>query len=761
MKKFVVQAVAVVALVTGTLAFTGCAKKTSSDKHYTNRSIGASPKSWSPTDWQFTDDGVIFDYVISPFWTYIPNESREGYTVLPLLASALPKDVTADYAGDEKWGIPSDVTTGRAWQISIRKEACWDDGTKITTDDVEYSIQQFLNPEMKNYRASSFYEGPWALVNAKKYYQGSEAYDDILLASGEYADVADSDMYVSLTQNVKFFGDGSVQSYHDNGYNDYFVTADGTDLYELLTQASNGATYFKLTPEVKDALNTISANFGDPRDVAYKEYCFSYTKLDPTPWENVGFVKNDDHTFTLILDNAQTQFFVIYGQSYLVKKDLYEKYKSDVGGIVKSKYGTSVENSASYGPFVIDDFQADKSMHLTRNKNWWGYKMPEMKYFQTTDIDIQFITEHETALNLFLQGKLDSVSLASADMDQYGASEYVIRVPESYTYKYSFNSDRKSLERENTAGINHSVLANRDFRHAISLSLDRQKYVDTVSIGYDAGYGLLNYLYITDPENGTVYRETEDAKKALTEFYGVTDEKDITGYDLVAARKYFTKAYNDELAAGNIKASDRFEFDFHVYATSSAYTGKIQFLIDAINEATAGTPFEGKITINTVGDQNFYDNLKNGAADIAITAWGGSSFDPYGVLWCYCDPSANNEYGFDPEVETLTINVEGKDITKTYYEWYQALCISGYTDAPFSVRDHILASVEKGLLEYYTMIPMAYRTAVSLDSQRIIEFSDHYMNQFVGYGGLYFTQYSMDDAEWDAYCTEQNNQLKY
>ncbi len=764
MKKFVKQAAGVAVLAASALALTSCGgkkadKTASADKHYTYHFVAANPKTWNPTDYENHDEAIPLDYSTSAFWYYIPNEDRKGYTIFPLFASAMPTDVTAEYASDPKWGI-GDGETGKAWRITIRKNVTWDDGTPINVDDVEYSLQQYLNPEMKNFRASNYYESSWPLVNAKKYYQGTEAYDDVCVGSGEYRDVADSDMLVSLNQKVMFFGD-TVSSYYSSNP-DKFMDGD-KDMYKALEALAGGKDYFALTADAKDMLYKISKNCGDNGANAYKEYCFTYTKLEPTEWSDVGYRKIDDYTFDIIMTQSMTEFFVTYHGSsgMLVKKDTYEANKQQMGNIVKTKYNTSAETSASYGPFKVDAFQADKYMHMTKNDKWFGWDLPELSHFMTTDLDIQYITDSETRMSLFLQGKLDTIDLTSAQTEQYGASEYALRLPESYTHKYSFNIDRKALQKEDGNGINHSILANKDFRHGVCLSLDRQKYVDTAAVGFEPGYALLNYLYMADPESGTLYRETPQAIKALTEYYGVTDEKDITGYDLVSAREYFNKAYNDELAAGYIKATDRFEFDFHVYAATSQYTGRVQFLQDSLNEATKGTPFEGKITVNLIGDQNFYDNMRNGNVDIAMTAWGGASMDPYGCLWCYVEPSAKHEYGTNPQKDTVTINIEGKDVTKTLYDWYVALCMEEYTTASFDVKNTILAECEKALLEYYNVAPMAYFTTVSLGSHRIIEYSDTYMNQFVAFGTLYFMEYSMDDAEWDAYCAENNNQLKY
>ena len=153
--------------------------------------------------------------------------------------------------------------------------------------------------------------------------------------------------------------------------------------------------------------------------------------------------------------------------------------------------------------------------------------------------------------------------------------------------------------------------------------------------------------------------------------------------------------------------------------------------------------------------------MKKGNVDLAYTLWGGNAFNPYALLQCYCDPDVVTEYGFKPKDETVTINIEGKNITKTYYDWYIALNMGEYTASSYDIKNTILSQVERGLLETYCMIPYRYMQTAALDSQRIINGSDHYINPLVGFGQINFMRYSMSDQEWDEYCRENNNHLIY
>ena len=628
-------------------------------KTYTyNISSSTAPQTWSPTDWQMSNEGSILDYTTMGLYDFAMNKEKNGYDVVPEMASDFPVDVTVDYAGNKTYGVPAAAEKGYAWKISLNKKACWEDGTSINADTYIYSMQQFLNPEMKNYRASSWYDGKSALANAKKYYEGTAGVE----------------------------------------------------------------------------------------------------------WKNVGLVKNDDYTITLILAQPTTLFYAEYdlAGNWILKKDLYEAGKKKTGDIVKSSYGTSKESYASFGPYKIEEYQADKEMILSKNDKWYGWSDGKHTgQYMTTGIYVQYIDKPSTDLSLFLQGKLDLVGLSTTDLEKYGNSDYIMYSPQSYTYKFSLNSDFKTLKAEETPGINHTILSYRDFRHAISLSLDRSTFVTTCFAGSDPGYGLLNYLYVADAATDELYRNTNQAKEALCRFYGTKTVEDITGYDKAEAARYFRKAYDACLKSGNIKSGDKVEIDYHSYNAEDNNMRIVNFLQDAVNAATVGTSLAGRIVVKQVTDENYYDNMIKGSVDCAITAWGGAAFDPYSVLWCYSDPTAKLEYGFAPKTEKLTIRLGGKDIVKTYYDWYKALCTGEYVTADSDTRNTILAANEEGLLDTYTMIPLVYQNSSSLYSQRFIPGSVEYVDSLVEHGGIRFATYTMDDASWAAYCEKNNNQLSY
>ncbi len=724
-----------------------------------NEYLAGSPKTWNPHEWETSTDSYIMGYTQIGLYDFKLNEARDAYEIVPEMAAEFPVDITTEYAGNTDFGVPADAKTGYAFKIKLNEKAVWENGDIINADSYIYSMQQILNPEIKNYRASSYYSGTMTISNSEAYYkQNSPIYTNITV-DGAYRQVEDKDMKFSLTKEVVFFGD-SAKSYYEGGSTAEFTDAAGNDLYKKYSEKD----YYDLTDEAKKDLLTIAAAFGDSNQEAYKEFCFTFDGLSPAvDWSKVGLIKTGDYEITLVLSKPITDFYLKYNLSsnWLVHEKTYEANKKQTGDIIKTSYGTSVENTISYGPYKLTEYQTDKQITMAKNENWYGYSDGKHEgQFQTTNINCQIVPTQATALQLFLQGKLDTVSLVAADMDAYRTSDYILYTPQSYTTKFTFNTDKAALKNREVAGVNKTILSYKDFRKAISLAVNRAEFAAQCTATHSAGFGLFNYNYVYKPETGDLYRNSKQAQDVLCKLYGVDSEEDITGYDKEQAAKLFTDAYNAALAAGDIKAADKVELEFLVFNSDETYVKIINFVQEAINVATVGTPLEGKIILKMTPDEDYYDHAQQGLFEMIMSTWGGSSMDPYGIVECYCDEETMFEYGFKPKSEELTIEVNGQAITKTFYDWYQALVNGEYAAADADTRLVVLAGIELGILETYNCTPMYYRTATSLESQKVNQGAEEYV-QIVAFGGVRHLTYNYTDAEWEEYCKSQNNQLTY
>jgi ABC-type transport system substrate-binding protein len=346
-------------------------------------------------------------------------------------------------------------------------------------------------------------------------------------------------------------------------------------------------------------------------------------------------------------------------------------------------------------------------------------------------------------------------------MTKYGNSDYAYYSPSGFAYYYEFNSDLESLSSRNTDGENHSLLAYKDFRHAISLAVDRSDFVSTFYPASEVCFGLLSSVYIYDPDTGETYRNSEAAKKALCEAYGTSDIDQFTGYDKEAAAELFQSAYEQCLADGNISETDTVVINFHQYGSDETYIKLLNFLQESIDAATVGTDLEGRVRVDLIEDQDNATSLQTGIADMICYSWGGSDLDPYAMMECWCSDTLLREYGFDPYTVTATINVNGSDITMTLNQWFEELYNGTYATADSDTRNTILAGMEGKIISEYIAVPLYDSNSAGMYSLRTVLGSDEYINSVIGYGGIAYITYTMDDAEWDEYCAQNNYQLEY
>ncbi len=99
-------------------------------------------------------------------------------------------------------------------------------------------------------------------------------------------------------------------------------------------------------------------------------------------------------------------------------------------------------------------------------------------------------------------------------------------------------------------------------------------------------------------------------------------------------------------------------------------------------------------------------------------------------------------------------------MTKTNYDWFEELYYGEYAVVEGNVRNQILAAMELDLMEQYRDGPFYSPNSAALFSMKIAY--PTYEEVFeVGFGGIRSMTYNYTDAEWEAFCAENNNQLNY
>ncbi len=772
--------------------------------------ITAFPTTWNPFTFQTATDGDLLEYLSNGFYAFDYNDTMDGYKIVPLAAKDFPVDVTEEYIG-EQWGIPEYVTTeagevteekttGRAWKITLRDDLKWEDGTPIKAENFVNSAKLLLNPKAQNYRADSYYSGALRITNAEGYAkQGVPAdttYRDFMGIDG----VEDAEEWLASKGDEK----GYVNWSYSFG-----------DTYDFETKAWTGAAEDKIveTPlTVKELYDFYTVGDGgayitwadEPtrKDWALDELYAKYTWPE-TAWENVGFLTTGEYDIVMILDKPLTGFYLYYNltSSYLANEALYEKSGTETDGVYTNNYGTTVENTMSWGPYKLTGFQSDKLYTVEKNENWFGYNMESNAgRYQTTKINTNLVKEPSTRLEMFLNGQLDSFGLDKDYIEEYGKSDYTYYTEGDSVFAMVFNPDFAALEANQKAAgekVNKTIITLKDFRVAMSLAMNRSEFLLAADPVSQPALAIYSGQIVADPDNGIFYRNTDVAKQVVVDFWGLSEEigdgkmyptvddaiDSISGYNLEMAKEYFNKAFDEAIEKGLMTEEDTVQIIIGTpNMTSAFYNAGYDFIVNNYTEAVKGTKLEGKLVFSRDGTlgNGFSDALKNNTVDMLFgVGWTGSTFDPYSLMEVFVSPNYQYDDSFDATTHEIEIEIDGVKYVASMYAWYEAMNATPttlknvetgetiITSFPYSTdaekaanRIKVLGALEGAVLQLYDFIPLMGSYSASLKSMQVNFYTEDQIFP-MGRGGIRYMTYEYDDAAWEAFVAEQGGTLNY
>ena len=782
-------------------------------KKYTyNGAMSVFPTNWNPHVYQTATDAEILDYTVVGFYGFDYNETKDGYKIIPEMASDFPTDVTSQYVG--QYGI-EEGDKAKAWQIPLNMDAKYDNGDPITAADYVKSLELLLNPAAANYRADSVYSGNLKIYNAENYYkQGST----VMEGAHQYFDDW-KNKNETLANDLTFGGDNCyISQYVLSQYSQATIDNNGgmMSVWSILFEmpkadllALEGKTWAEIlaSDDLTAAWERVLPCWNPATDEEYHFFTteYIYPEVD---FANVGIkAAEDGKSITLFLINELEGFYLHYalGSTWLVHTPTYERNITIENGLYTNTYGTSVDTYVGYGPYKLTFFQKDAEIKFTKNPHFYGHNE---NTYQTTDVNIKFVEEASTRLEMFLKGQLDSYGLDVEDMDTYQSSKYTYYTEGDSTWFMAFNpspaglksaEDTANAEYKGEKAIDKEIITIKEFRQAVCFAMDRAAYALALDPLGGTAKALYGSMIICDPEAGTAYRTTDEAKQAIVNFWGVADQigegkkyatiddaiASITGYDPEGAKELFDIAYDKAVEAGYLKAGEVVEIKIGIPKLSSNYyVNGAEFIKKALTEAVKGTKLEGKLTFVNSGElgNSFSSFLKNNQVDLLFgVGWTGSALDPYGLIEAYTAPNYQYDPGWDTSSAMLNIAVNGKTLRASILDWTYALGgktieaavvaadgtvteetveIAAGTTVETSIRLAILAAIEQAVLEQYDMIPLLTDCSASLKGMQIIYGTEEYVFG-VGRGGLKYYTYTMDDAEWDAYVKAQGGELNY
>ena len=793
---------------------------------------------WNPHTYQTSDESYPIDFITSGLYSFYFNDELhpvagkspyDGYVIVPEMAASEPVDVTAQYAG--QYNVPAGATAGYAYTIDLNPLAVWQTGEAINAQTYLWSMQQLLNPDYMNYRGVDYFSGDLAIANADKYYyQGSTSYNDNMLfhvhemaqltkgADGQYVSAEGNKMHIGVNFALDWLNGYTLAMY----VNAYGEEAFGNlDNFATLVAAADENGLVPLTDENLALLSSVTTSnpaWGESDADLPAYFVEEVSYADNFSFDNVGIKATGEYQITLVFDKSLAGFNLLYNLAgnWIVHPETYENSwtfkpveEGSEEGVWTTTYCTSLETTVSYGPYKMTEFQTDKGMRFERNETWYGYTDGKHVFvdpvdgqtypmYQTTAIDTQVVAEASTRKLMFLKGQLMGYGLQSEDFDEYRSSDWCFATPGSTIYFFIFNGYMDAIQkREANEGFDKSkfdleTMTLTTFRKAIAVTYDKDLFAATISPARSGALGLIGDAYIYDPLTGARYRDTDQAKLALCEVYGVNPEDfggdldaavdSITGYDPVQAKALFAAAFAEALELGFVTDADNdgkcdqaIEVEYASSAPSDFITQTLDYLNEKLAEVLVGTPFEGKIYFKESAPlgNDWSNYIKKGLSDTVLGGWSGSLMNPFSLSDLYVNPEKQydaNWFNAASITETLTIN--GEEVTLNLKQWSDALNGAAVTAengktynfgdgiADVEVRLNILAMIETKILGTYDYIPMLLDGGMSLLSKQVYNVIEEY-NPVMGRGGITYMRYNFDEAGWAAYVESQGGELKY
>lgn len=805
------------------LGLASCGPKGYKDdgKTYTyNTYTMLTPSNWNELTYQDENDTEIMDFIQSGFFRYDYKFDSKG-NILPgefeikYAAATKLEDVTTEYAGNEKYNVPADAKDSFAYKITLREDLKWDDGTEIDADDFVYTMKQQLDPLFQNYRADSYYNSALVLNDAQNYVkQGQSGW---FPADGPYSTYsADIDSkivfsFAPASENATKEGMGEAEASFRAALGfPASYTAEKTAAYlaanyissqtaaQLLALEGKTMAEIKADATLKAAWDAVigwwQTEPNEELDFFITNYTYPELSFDevgifaPSKYEIVVVL---DSSLTLLKEDGSLSYKAAYnfGSLPLVKEDLYEANKhapASGSTLWTTTYNQSVDSTASWGPYKLTEYQAGKSYKLERNLEWYGYNEDayEEGTYQTDVIFCEQVEDWNTAWLKFQAGEIDSISIDASIASEYKGSEQAIFTPSDFVSSLQLQASYEALKGRESEGVNKTLLAQTDFRKALSLAINRAEFAAKVTTSSKAGFGLFNSMHYYDVENGGVYRNEDVAKQVLCDVYGVDTTKfasldeavaTVTGFDLAQARKLVDSAVDAAIAAGDYNGTDKVSLVFGSGAINEAVTRQYEFIKNSWVELVKGTKLEGKLEVTLEDKGTAWSNdFRAGAYDVCMGGWSGAAWDPGYFLLAYLSPDYMYSATWETDKVQMTFTMKGAgengaDITDTMslIEWYD--CLNGLEGCKYnwaagqledSKRLSLIAALEKEVLKVYYTVPLVNSYSASLISYKWDYISREY-NTFMSYGGIRYIKYAYDDAEWADVVAENNGKIDY
>jgi len=223
---------------------------------------------------------------------------------------------------------------------------------------------------------------------------------------------------------------------------------------------------------------------GDPA-FSSSAYNGQFVRLDDGTEARVTIRKIDDLRFSFHFPTVQSEPFLatnmVFGPRFA-----YEKAKRE-GGVqgVLGLYGvdTKPADIPSMGMWRLKEYSQGQRLVYARNQDYWKKDLAAISIPYFEQKVIQIVPDRNTQLLLFKQGKIDSFTITSENLDDLvnkKSGDYTVFVNDGSlsSYFWTFNQNPK-----HSAEPNYNWFTKKEFRQAMSCLVNRDRMIEQVYRG--------------------------------------------------------------------------------------------------------------------------------------------------------------------------------------------------------------------------------------------------------------------------------------
>ncbi|MFS1519233.1 peptide ABC transporter substrate-binding protein [Bacillus sp. SCS-151] len=364
-----------------------------------------------------------------------------------------------------------------------------------------------------------------------------------------------------------------------------------------------------------------------------------------TAKDAVGVKALDDKTLEIKVDGESPAFLELLAFPSLVP--IQQQYFEEVGGV--DVYGTEASNMLYAGPFVVEEWSHDEVVVLAKNEKYW-----DKDTVQLDKINMPWISDDNTRMQMYEQGDIDGVALPSDYIDQYANSDEATLRTRANTWWFVLNQEAEGLQGE--------YLRNAKFREALAIGFDRAEMSQVAWGGTQVPAGGIIPPGMAGSQSGVDFR---------SEF---TENSNLLKFDFDRAKQLIEEAKAEI-------GEDVPEFELIVYQSDDwAKTG--QYLQQKWGEI--GVPFTIKQTDSKIRRALMDSRDYN----LVAAGWTADYDEPSTYLDLFVSTGSFNKNGYvsekyDQVLEDVRATNDMKEKFNLYAE-LERIVVSDYAYIPLS-----------------------------------------------------------------------------